>query len=92
MVCLECGDGPVDPTNDSKKKGSTVKDNEKSKRMKGESSHAIWKSEMEMHLRQGDRSSSSKIIETVITAAGRHLVGFPEGPKVTYWLPEHQVT
>lgn len=52
MVCPECGDGPVDPTNDSKKKGSTVKDNEKSKRMKGESSHAIWKSETEMHLRQ----------------------------------------
>ncbi|XP_070663127.1 uncharacterized protein [Malus domestica] len=52
MVCPTCGDRPVDPTNDSKKKGSTVKDKEKSKRMKGQSSHATWKSETEMHLRQ----------------------------------------
>ncbi|KAM1242569.1 hypothetical protein ACFX2G_034912 [Malus domestica] len=61
MVCPECGDGPVDPTNDSKKKGSTVKDNEKSKRMKEVTDPVHRK------------------IETVITAAGRHVVGFPEG-------------
>ncbi|ESW31086.1 hypothetical protein PHAVU_002G208000 [Phaseolus vulgaris] len=53
MVCPVCGDRPPDDTStDSKKKGSTVKDKEKSKRMKGQSSHATWKSETEMHLRQ----------------------------------------
>ncbi|KNA05395.1 hypothetical protein SOVF_190740 [Spinacia oleracea] len=46
MVC------PVCPSDDSKKKGSTVKDKEKIKRMRGQSSHASWKSETEMHLRQ----------------------------------------
>ncbi|KAL9244886.1 hypothetical protein vseg_018603 [Gypsophila vaccaria] len=46
MVC------PVCPSADAKKKGSTVKDKEKSKRMKGQSSHASWKSETEMQLRQ----------------------------------------
>ncbi|CAH9139491.1 unnamed protein product [Cuscuta epithymum] len=35
-----------------KKKGSTIKDKEKSKRIKGQSSHASWKSETEMVLRQ----------------------------------------
>lgn len=35
-----------------KKKGSTIKDKEKNKRMKGQSSHATWKSETEMQLRQ----------------------------------------
>ncbi|KAK7368792.1 hypothetical protein VNO80_10822 [Phaseolus coccineus] len=53
MVCPVCGDRPPNDTStDSKKKGSTVKDKEKSKRMKGQSSHATWKSETEMHLRQ----------------------------------------
>jgi len=53
MVCPVCTDRPPDDTStDSKKKGSTVKDKEKSKRMKGQSSHATWKSETEMHLRQ----------------------------------------
>ncbi|CAL0318304.1 unnamed protein product [Lupinus luteus] len=53
MVCPVCGDRPpVDPTSESKKKGSTVKDKEKSKRMRGQSSHATWKSETEMQLRQ----------------------------------------
>ncbi|CAB4320094.1 unnamed protein product [Prunus armeniaca] len=52
MVCPACGDRPVDTTNDSKKKGSTIKDKEKSKRMKGQSSHGTWKSETEMQLRQ----------------------------------------
>ncbi|XP_074275624.1 uncharacterized protein LOC141599495 [Silene latifolia] len=46
MVCPTC------PSGDAKKKGSTVKDKEKSKRMKGQSSHASWKSETEMQLRQ----------------------------------------
>lgn len=54
VVCPVCGDRPLaDPGKESeKKKGSTVKDKEKSKRMKGQSSHATWKSETEMHLRQ----------------------------------------
>ncbi|OIW02102.1 hypothetical protein TanjilG_26642 [Lupinus angustifolius] len=53
MVCPVCGDRPpVDPSSESKKKGSTVKDKEKSKRMRGQSSHATWKSETEMQLRQ----------------------------------------
>ncbi|KAG5029096.1 hypothetical protein GmHk_05G013491 [Glycine max] len=54
MVCPVCGDRPPkdDTSTESKKKGSTVKDKEKSKRMKGQSSHATWKSETEMHLRQ----------------------------------------
>ncbi|WVZ24864.1 hypothetical protein V8G54_003408 [Vigna mungo] len=53
MVCPVCGDRPPnDSSTESKKKGSTVKDKEKSKRMKGQSSHATWKSETEMQLRQ----------------------------------------
>ncbi|GFP87071.1 hypothetical protein PHJA_000850900 [Phtheirospermum japonicum] len=54
MVCPVCGDRPpVDSDKENaKKKGSAVKDKEKSKRMKGQSSHATWKSETEMHLRQ----------------------------------------
>ncbi|XP_004504781.1 uncharacterized protein [Cicer arietinum] len=53
MVCPVCGDRPPqDASAESKKKGSTIKDKEKSKRMKGQSSHASWKSETEMQLRQ----------------------------------------
>ncbi|GER47179.1 lipase class 3 family protein [Striga asiatica] len=54
IVCPMCGDQPAaDSDKDAlKKKGSTVKDKEKSKRMKGQSSHATWKSETEMQLRQ----------------------------------------
>ncbi|OMO86721.1 hypothetical protein COLO4_20953 [Corchorus olitorius] len=53
MVCPVCGDRPIaDPDKETKKKGSTMKDKEKSKRMKGQSSHATWKSETEMQLRQ----------------------------------------
>lgn len=53
MVCPVCGDRPVDPNKEAeKKKGSTIKDKEKNKRMKGQSSHATWKSETEMQLRQ----------------------------------------
>lgn len=53
MVCPVCRDRPPsDSSGDAKKKGSTVKDKEKSKRMRGQSSHATWKSETEMHLRQ----------------------------------------
>ncbi|KAJ4832384.1 hypothetical protein Tsubulata_009519 [Turnera subulata] len=53
MVCPVCGDRPLNDANkEAKKKGSTVKDKEKSKRMKGQSSHATWKSETEMQLRQ----------------------------------------
>ncbi|GKB63499.1 hypothetical protein Tco_0919685 [Tanacetum coccineum] len=53
MVCPVCGDRPIKETDEStKKKGSMVKDKEKNKRMKGQSSHATWKSETEMHLRQ----------------------------------------
>ncbi|XWS54490.1 hypothetical protein CRYUN_Cryun10bG0094100 [Craigia yunnanensis] len=53
MVCPVCGDRPLANTdNDPKKKGSIIKEKEKSKRMKGQSSHATWKSEREMQLRQ----------------------------------------
>ncbi|XP_043697779.1 uncharacterized protein LOC122648633 [Telopea speciosissima] len=54
IVCPVCGDRPpVDPNQvPEKKKGSTVKDKEKSKRMKGQSTHSAWKSETEMQLRQ----------------------------------------
>ncbi|KAI9178020.1 hypothetical protein LWI28_021754 [Acer negundo] len=54
MVCPVCGDRPpVDKSKEElKNKGSTIKDKEKSKRMKGQSSHASWKSETEMQLRQ----------------------------------------
>ncbi|WOK92161.1 hypothetical protein Cni_G00852 [Canna indica] len=54
MVCPVCGDRPPsENTNESeKKKGSVVKEKEKLKRMKGQSSHATWKSETEMQLRQ----------------------------------------
>ncbi|CAM8890218.1 unnamed protein product [Rhodiola kirilowii] len=44
---------PANPNKEAeKKKGSTIKDKEKNKRMKGQSSHASWKSETEMQLRQ----------------------------------------
>lgn len=54
MMCPVCKDRPaVDMDNEnSKKRGSKIKDKERSKRMKGQSSHATWKSETEMHLRQ----------------------------------------
>lgn len=55
MVCPICGDRPplTNPQSEAeKRKGSTIKDKEKNKRMKGQSSHASWKSETEMHLRQ----------------------------------------
>ncbi|XP_039114425.1 uncharacterized protein LOC120249822 [Dioscorea cayenensis subsp. rotundata] len=53
MVCPQCNDRPLDQMKESeKKKGSTIKDKEKNKRMKGQSSHATWKSETEMQLRQ----------------------------------------
>ncbi|KAK9071032.1 hypothetical protein SSX86_009600 [Deinandra increscens subsp. villosa] len=53
MVCPMCGDRPIKETDESlKKKGSMIKDKEKNKRMKGQSSHATWKSETEMQLRQ----------------------------------------
>ncbi|KAF8404572.1 hypothetical protein HHK36_009459 [Tetracentron sinense] len=53
VVCPICGDRPpVDMNESEKKKGSTIKDKEKSKRMKGQSSHSAWKSETEMQLRQ----------------------------------------
>ncbi|KAL5703944.1 hypothetical protein ACHQM5_022434 [Ranunculus cassubicifolius] len=53
MVCPVCGDRPpTDKDESDKRKGSMIKDKEKSKRMKGQSSHATWKSETEMQLRQ----------------------------------------
>ncbi|KAL3699939.1 hypothetical protein R1sor_017961 [Riccia sorocarpa] len=58
MVCPLCGDRPVveqkkAPTGEAEKRsGSKIKDKEKNKRMKGQSSHATWKSETEMQLRQ----------------------------------------
>lgn len=54
VVCPICSDRPPEETDkeSTKKKGSTMKDKEKSKRMKGQSSHASWKSETEMQLRQ----------------------------------------
>ncbi|XP_073041508.1 uncharacterized protein [Primulina eburnea] len=54
MICPVCGDRPPKDSDKEpvKKKGSIIKDKEKSKRMRGQSSHASWKSETEMHLRQ----------------------------------------
>ncbi|KZV22758.1 hypothetical protein F511_05390 [Dorcoceras hygrometricum] len=54
MICPVCGDHPSTDLDKEpvKKKGSTIKDKEKSKRMRGQSSHASWKSETEMQLRQ----------------------------------------
>lgn len=53
MVCPLCSDRPFAETDkESKKKSSAIKDKEKNKRMKGQSSHATWKSETEMQLRQ----------------------------------------
>lgn len=54
IICPMCGDRPAEDADKeaAKKKGSAIKDKEKSKRMKGQSSHATWKSETEMHLRQ----------------------------------------
>ncbi|CAM8951500.1 unnamed protein product [Rhodiola kirilowii] len=54
MVYPVCNDRPpANPNKEAeKKKGSTIKDKEKNKRMKGHSSHASWKSETEMQLRQ----------------------------------------
>ncbi|GAB2291993.1 hypothetical protein Dimus_026241 [Dionaea muscipula] len=51
MVCPVCGDRPP-PEDQGKKKGSLIKEKEKVKRMRGQSSHATWKSETEMQLRQ----------------------------------------
>ncbi|KAA8545599.1 hypothetical protein F0562_020383 [Nyssa sinensis] len=54
MVCPVCNDRPPVDTDkeQGKKKGSAIKEKEKNKRMKGQSSHATWKSETEMQLRQ----------------------------------------
>ncbi|KAL0454392.1 UNVERIFIED_CONTAM: hypothetical protein Slati_0778400 [Sesamum latifolium] len=53
IVCPVCSDRPADSDKEPvKKKGSAIKDKERSKRMKGQSSHATWKSETEMQLRQ----------------------------------------
>ncbi|XP_078444292.1 plant/protein [Wolffia australiana] len=53
MICPICGDRPpAEPITGRERKGSMIKDKEKSKRMKGQSSHATWKSETEMQLRQ----------------------------------------
>ncbi|EFJ28170.1 hypothetical protein SELMODRAFT_94044, partial [Selaginella moellendorffii] len=54
MVCPVCRDRPrnSEPEQVDKKRAPKVKDKEKSKRMKGQSSHATWKSETEMQLRQ----------------------------------------
>ncbi|XP_010269222.1 PREDICTED: uncharacterized protein LOC104605955 [Nelumbo nucifera] len=54
MVCPVCGDRPpVDKSKETeKKKGSAIKEKEKNKRFKGQSTHSTWKSETEMQLRQ----------------------------------------
>ena len=53
MVCPVCGDRPTAENIEAlQDKVAAIKDNEKSKRMKGQSSHATWKSETKMQLRQ----------------------------------------
>ncbi|XP_020090605.1 chromatin modification-related protein EAF7 [Ananas comosus] len=53
VVCPICGDRPpAEVKEPDKKKGSTIKEKEKSKRMRGQSTHSAWKSETEMQLRQ----------------------------------------
>ncbi|CAN6455601.1 unnamed protein product [Victoria cruziana] len=51
-VCPICGDRPPNPEKEAERRRSTIKEKEKSKRMKGQSSHATWKNETEMQLRQ----------------------------------------
>lgn len=51
LVCPMCSD-KAPQTEAPKKRESAVKDKEKVKRMKGQSTHATWKSETEMQLRQ----------------------------------------
>ncbi|CAG7883405.1 unnamed protein product, partial [Brassica rapa] len=51
MVCPVCGDRPL-PDSDAKKRGSAIKDKEKSKRMRGQSSHASWKSNISISMLQ----------------------------------------
>ncbi|KAK9103987.1 hypothetical protein Scep_020831 [Stephania cephalantha] len=54
MACPLCSDRPLADANDSeKKKGSTIKDKEKTKRMRGQSSHATWKMGKPFVLKQG---------------------------------------
>eukprot|EP00250_Pteridium_aquilinum_P033356 c5500_g1_i1 orf=110-805(+) len=50
LVCPLCKDRPA--VDNDARRGSKIKDKERNKRMKGQSSHATWKSETEMHLRQ----------------------------------------
>eukprot|EP00249_Psilotum_nudum_P013771 c24501_g1_i1 orf=1-705(+) len=54
MVCPLCKDQPIRNANieAEKKRGSKIKEKERVKRMKGQSTHATWKSETEMQLRQ----------------------------------------
>lgn len=56
MVCPLCSDRGIQTDNKvgegAKKRDGSVKDKEKTKRMKGQSTHATWKSETEMQLRQ----------------------------------------
>eukprot|EP00252_Welwitschia_mirabilis_P020990 TRINITY_DN5265_c0_g1_i1.p1 TRINITY_DN5265_c0_g1~~TRINITY_DN5265_c0_g1_i1.p1 ORF type:complete len:238 (-),score=65.52 TRINITY_DN5265_c0_g1_i1:232-945(-) len=52
MVCPVCRDQPCGLSEKEKKRGSVIKEKEKAKRMKGQSSHATWKSDTEMQLRQ----------------------------------------
>lgn len=53
LVCPLCSDRrPGQGLGESDKTKGVVKDKEKNKRMKGQSSHATWKSETEMQLRQ----------------------------------------
>ena len=53
LVCPLCSDRqPGQGLVETDKKKGVVKDKEKNKRIKGQSSHATWKSETEMQLRQ----------------------------------------
>ncbi|KAH7288761.1 hypothetical protein KP509_19G043900 [Ceratopteris richardii] len=52
LICPICKDRRIDSGDPNKRRGSKIKDKERSKRMKGQSSHATWKSETEMQLRQ----------------------------------------
>ena len=74
LVCPVCKDRQFSHNDaDSKRRGSKIKDKERNKRVKGQSSHATWKSETEMHLRQqfdwwGQTAAGSRVLPPNVKA------------------------
>ncbi|KAH7331973.1 hypothetical protein KP509_20G061500 [Ceratopteris richardii] len=66
LICPICKVRRIDSGDPNKRRGSRIKDKERSKRMKGQSSHATWKSETEMQLRQHFERSGAKRTDRAI--------------------------